>query len=614
VYLTGNPAIYSEFNVLTQQDAEDAERVALPIAFVLLLLVFASVVAAMTPLVLALVAVPTALAGVYVIAVHTPTSVFVLNIATAVGLGISIDYSLFLVRRFREEVAAGRAVEEAVCWTVATAGEAILFSGLAVVIGFLAMLLLGLPLMSSVGLAGALVVGCAALAALTLLPAWLSVIGHRVDALPVAAVRRLTARVGRTASPRPPGGPGFWQRWALAVMRRPVTVVLLVSAVLLALGWPLLSINLGTPSASTLPAASSARRGLEIVSAQFPQIDLDPVTLIVQASDGSAMLAAANLQRLDDLDRWLAAQPGISAVSSLLAPPTLPGAAATAAPDLIALYASGAYVRDATLAAYVSSVAAGNATVVSLRTTAPLDSARGKALIDSLRAGVTRFAGLHVLVGGFQATSLDFTRYLYGNFPRTILAILIVTYLLLLLLFRSLLLPLKALLMNVLSVTAAYGLLVWAFQWGFVAHLLHSTSAGVIDGTIPIVLFCILFGLSMDYEVFLLSRMREEWLRTGDNTLAVAYGLEKTAGVITSAAALFVVVTGSITFGTLILAQESGFGMTVSILVDATIIRTLLVPAAMRLMGRWNWWLPRWLARGPWRGQRHRGTAIPVGA
>jgi putative drug exporter of the RND superfamily len=214
-----------------------------------------------------------------------------------------------------------------------------------------------------------------------------------------------------------------------------------------------------------------------------------------------------------------------------------------------------------------------------------------------------------VLVGGLQATSLDFTRYLYGNFPRTLLVILILTYLLLLLLLRSLLLPLKALLMNVLSVTAAYGVLVWAFQWGFVAHALHSTSAGVIDSTIPIVLFCILFGLSMDYEVFLLTRIREEWLRTKDNTLAVAHGLEKTAGVITSAAALFVTITGSITFGTLILAQESGFGMTVSILIDATVIRTLLVPAAMRLMGRWNWWLPNWLGT-IW----GRGYSVPKGS
>jgi RND superfamily putative drug exporter len=237
-------------------------------------------------------------------------------------------------------------------------------------------------------------------------------------------------------------------------------------------------------------------------------------------------------------------------------------------------------------------VAAGDSSLLTLDAAAPLDSAQGKALIGALRAGAKRFPGLRVLVGGLQATSLDFTRYLYGNFPRTLLAMLAVTYLLLLLLFRSLLLPLKALLMNVLSVTAAFGILVWGFQWGFVARVLHSTSAGVIDSTVPIVLFCILFGLSMDYEVFLLSRVREEWLRTGDNTLAVVHGLEKTAGVITSAAALFVVVTGSITFGSLILAQESGFGMTVSILVDATIIRTLLVPATMRLMGKWNWWLP----------------------
>jgi RND superfamily putative drug exporter len=214
-------------------------------------------------------------------------------------------------------------------------------------------------------------------------------------------------------------------------------------------------------------------------------------------------------------------------------------------------------------------------------------------LIDALRAGSRLVApGLQVQIGGTQALSLDFTRYLYNNFPRTILFVLVTTYLLLLLMFRSLLLPLKAVLVNVLSLAASYGVVVFVFQWGHFSNLLDFTSSGFVDSTMPILIFCVLFGLSMDYEVFLLSRIHEEWLRTHNNRYAVARGLEKTGGVITNAALLFAIVTGAFTFTSLVTMKELGLGMTVAVLVDATIIRTLLVPATMRLLGRWNWWLP----------------------
>jgi len=235
----------------------------------------------------------------------------------------------------------------------------------------------------------------------------------------------------------------------------------------------------------------------------------------------------------------------------------------------------------------------GNTTLITVMTKAKVDSSEGKALVDDLRAGDKSAAqGLTVLVGGEQADSLDFTHYLYGNFPWAILFILVATYLLLLLMFRSVFLPLKAILMNVLSVSACLGLLVFIFQWGNFSNILGFTSEGFLDSVIPILLFCILFGLSMDYEVFLLSRVREEWLRTHQNRWAVARGLEKTGGVITNAALLFVIVAGAFTFTSLVVTKEMGLGMAVAVLVDATIIRTLLVPATMRLLGRWNWWLP----------------------
>jgi len=245
------------------------------------------------------------------------------------------------------------------------------------------------------------------------------------------------------------------------------------------------------------------------------------------------------------------------------------------------------------MAQFVASTTNGNTTLITVRTKAKVDSREGKELVNDLRAGDKAAAqGLTVLAGGDQADSLDFNNHLYGNFPLAVLFILITTYTLLLLMFRSVLLPLKAILMNVLSVSACLGLLVFIFQWGNFSNILDFTSEGFLDSVIPILLFCILFGLSMDYEVFLLSRIQEEWLLTHNNRWAVARGLEKTGGVITNAALLFVIVAGAFIFTSLVVTKEMGLGMAMAVLVDATIIRTLLVPATMRLLGRWNWWLP----------------------
>ena len=607
-YLTGGPEAQRQFSSIVQHDVEHAELISLPIALVVLLIVFGTLIAALMPLLLALVAVPVALATIYAVGAHTWTSIFVLNVASVIGLGISIDYSLFMVRRFREELARGRGVREAVAWTVATTGEAILFSGMTVMVGFCGLLLIGIPFMRSFGIGGALVVGAAVLAALTLLPALLSILGPRINALRVPLVWRMTARHAGESESTAEGAEvrggrgegerersakgGFWSRWALGVMRRPVLVVLATVALLAALSWPIFSIRLSAYGAATLPTSTQAQQGTDILKAQFPAAANDPVEVIARTPDGGSVLTADNLERVEALTEWMLAQPHVTAVTSLT---HLPGDPATTPTyeQLVALYTSGAYARQPNLAQLVASTTNGGTTLLTVSTDAPLDSAAGTALIDTLRGGDTRAAqGLHVQVGGTQAASLDFTRQLYANFPRAILFILLATYVLLLLMFRSAVLPLKAVLVNLLSLGAAYGVLVFVFQWGHFGDLLHFTSSGALDSTTPILIFCILFGLSMDYEVFLLSRIREEWLRTRDNRLAVARGLEKTAGVITNAALLFVIVTGAFTFTSLLTTQEIGLGMTVAVLVDATIIRTLLVPATMRLLGKWNWWLP----------------------
>jgi RND superfamily putative drug exporter len=607
-YLTGTPAVYDTLTRITISDVERADAIALPIALIVLLIVFGTVVAATMPLLLGITAVPVALAIIYVVALRTPTTSFILSVASIIGLGISIDYSLLVTRRYREELDQSRqrhptdrkaAIRGAVATTIATAGEAILFSGIIVIIGFLGLLAIGVPITTSFAIGGAVVVTVAVLAALTLLPALLSVLGTRVNALRIPLLQRRSRQPD--GSPGTPGtghrsstgivrgGSGLWQAWSLGVMRRPGITILVVAVFLVLLSWPAWTLKVGVPGADVLPAHTSERQGLAILQQQFPDLAQDPIYVVAQTRDGSSILTQGNLKELDRLTAWVAGQRHVTSITGLTRVPVSPDTPALSADQLIALYSSGNYRQNPSLAKFASSVAADDTTVVVARSDTTLDSEQGKTLIDQLRSGspaATR--NLHVQVGGLQALSLDLDRALYRNFPRTILIILAATYLLLLLMFRSILLPLKAVLMNTLSVAATYGALVYIFQWGNLGF----PRVEFIDAIIPILLFCVLFGLSMDYEVFLLSRIREEWLRTGDNQAAVARGLEKTAGVITSAASLFVIVTGAFAFASLVTTQQIGVGMTVAVLLDATVIRLLLVPATMRLLGRWNWWLP----------------------
>ncbi len=595
VYLSGDPAIFREITTTTQQDVEQAEIAALPIALLVLLVVFGTLIAAAMPILLAVVAVPVALAVIYAIALHYSMSIFVLNIASIIGLGISIDYSLFMVRRFRDELAEGRSARDAVSWTIATAGEAILFSGLIVMIGFSGLLLIGVPIMISMGIGGAVVVGIAVLAALTLLPALLGVLGPRINSLRIPFFNRFTMRTEQRAvsedmekEPK-----GFWEILAWSVMRRPMLIIVAVSALLLLLSWPIFSISIGTPGSSSLPKSAESRKGIDILNAQFPATNEYPIFLVAQTRDGSSMLTAENLAKLDHLSKWIATQDHVKGVISLTQLPSTPGAPALGEQQLATLYSTGAYQQNRAMAQLVSSTTNSDTTLITVKSDAKIDSSEGKSLIDNLRAGDQAAGqGLKVQVGGFQAISLDFNRYLYNNFPKAIAFILIATYILLLLMFRSVVLPLKAILMNVLSVCASYGVLVFIFQWGNFSNILNFTPDGFLNSILPILLFCILFGLSMDYEVFLLSRIREEWLLTHNNRWSVARGLAKTGGVITNAALLFVIVCGAFTFTSVVITKEMGLGMAIAVLVDAAIIRTLLVPATMRLLGRWNWWMP----------------------
>jgi RND superfamily putative drug exporter len=599
VYLTGGDPLDAAFSDVTTQDVEQAERYGLPVALVALIIIFGSLLAALLPLLLAGFAVPITLGVIYLIGLHYGANVFVLNIASIVGLGVSIDYSLFMVRRFREELARGRTVADAVGWTVATSGEAILFSGLTVMIGFSGLLLLGMSFMSSFGIGGMVTVGIAMLAALTLLPSLLAIIGPRINAVRVPYLWKMVgvgsarAAAVEVAEEQTNTTHGIWARLAEGVMRRPFLTILGVVALLLAMAWPLFSINIGTMSTSSLPASLAARQGMDIFNDQYPGLAGDPITVVAQTADGSSILTRDNVANVNQLTQWIDSQANIAGVTSVTQFATDNHCPYPTLAEMQQLYSTGAYTKNPCIAPVVGATTSGDTTIISVKASAKTESPAAKNLVNLLRDHAKAHAGdLKVYVGGAQATSLDFNDSLYGAFPRAALFIILATFILLLIMFRSALIPLKAVVMNVLSISAAFGFLVLVFQWGYGSTLLHFTPDGYIDSLIPIIMFCLLFGLSMDYEVFLLSRIREEWERTKNNRLAVARGLERTGGVITNAALLFIIVTAAFAFTRTVMTQEIGLGMSVSVLVDATIIRSLLVPATMRLLGRWNWWLP----------------------
>jgi RND superfamily putative drug exporter len=592
VSLAGGPAFYGDIQTVSEEDLRRSELVSLPLAAVALLLVFASVVAAGVPLVVGGAAVLVALAAIFVLASLTPMSVFVLNLATLLGLGLGVDYSLLMTSRFREELAhrpgsrgsgpeRDAAVEAAVRISVATAGRAVFFSGLTVLLGLLGLVLFEFMVLRSVGIAGAIVVGLAVLAALTLLPAVLSVLGPRIDAL---TIRRL----------RPtPDGVGRWAALARWVMARPVAVFVPTLAFLLLLGLPFLSVRFNAPDATILPPSVPSRASFDRLVEQFGEGAFAPLQLAIRTTGPAT--DPENLAALYDYSRRLSADPRVVSVEGIVdIDPRL------GLEQYQLLYGAPEGPPDRFVQAAVGATTRGDLTVFTITTPFGPNRDEARALVEDLRSTdgtLVPPAGMTVLVAGGAADVTDVVQGIGADFPRTALFILVATYLVLFVLLRSVILPLKAILMNTLSIVAAFGALVWIFQDGNLSALLGFQPLGFVETTLPVILFCVLFGLSMDYEVFLLSRMKEAWDQTGDNREAVARGLERSGRIVTSAALIVVVVAGSFAFADIVLIKALGLGVAISVALDATVVRALLVPATMRLLGRWNWWLPERLER-----------------
>jgi RND superfamily putative drug exporter len=553
VLVTGGPAVFDDFDRVNEEDLRRSELIQIPIVLLILVLVLGSLIAAGIPIITTVTALVVTLGTLYFVAHGADLSIYVQNIVPLVGIGVGIDYSLFLVKRFGEELNAGRSLPGAIEMTMHTSGRAIFFSGLTVTVALAGMFAVGVPIFTGFAIGSIAVVVVAMATALTLVPAVLAALGARVLHFDVA--RRL-----RTGSRSQPGARTWWSRWADAVMRRPWRYLLGSSVILLALAVPALWLDLGSSGATALPRDAPSIVAADRIARDLGRGALAPLRIVVDGGDRPPDPAAVAALR-----------------EAILPDPAVAAAAAPRASD------------------------DGNAVLIEVLPRAGEDDPRAQDLVGRIEDRIVPTVGAlgtaHVFIGGAASQNRDFNETVARNLPRVIAIVMALTFLVLVVLFRSVLLPLKAVVMTLLSALAAYGVLVMVFQWGWGDSLLGFEHLGHVTAWVPPFLFSILFGLSMDYEVFLLTRVREHYDRYGDDRAAVAWGLSHTGGIITAAAAIMIVVFLSFLLNRLIPIKESSLGLAVAVFLDATIVRVVLVPAFMRIAGRWNWWLPGWLDR-----------------
>jgi len=542
----GSVPTFESVNNEVKADIGRAEAFSMPVLLILLLLIFGSLTSALLPLAVGGTAIIGSFAVLRLLSLGTAVSTYSLNITTILGVGLGIDYGLFMVRRFREELRRQPTVEAAVARTVATAGRTVAVSGITVAVALSSLMLFPEVFLRSMGYGGVATVLVDMIAALTLLPALLALLGHRVNSLRVRRLARETAIHDHG---------GAWRRIAGSVMRRPVIYAVVIVAALLALGAPFLSVKWGGTDATVLSASSQPHQVADALNRDFPGNATNPIEAVVRLPGPASAPAqraalAAYTSRLDRV-------PGVA------------GAQLTAA--------------------------RGDVARIDMRYAPQAYSAQARAIVQRVRA-VSGPAGATVLVGGVTAGLADELASMGQTLPWMALVMVLATFVLLFLAFGSVVLPVKAIVMNAASLAAAFGAVVWIFQDGHLSGLLNFTP-GSIDPAMPILMLAIVFGLSMDYEVFLLSRIRERYDLTSDNTAAVADGLQRTGGIITSAALLLIIVVAAFSASSIVFIKLLGVGMVIALVVDASVVRVLLVPATMRLLGRANWWAPRPLRR-----------------
>jgi RND superfamily putative drug exporter len=580
VQATGVLAINNGFNAVLFADLQRAEVVALPLALILLLVVFGAVVAALIPLGTGLLAVMSGIAGMFLLSHITSVSVYAQNVVTLIGLGVAIDYSLFVTSRFREELKRGRGREDALAIAMSTSGRAVTFSGITVAIGLSGMLFYEGTFLPSMGLAGAIVVASAVFYGLTFLPALLALLGPRVDRLRVPIFQ--PDQTGR----------GWWHTIATAVMRRPIAVLVPVVAFILLAGSPFLHLRLASSDVRTLPTHEEARAAYDKLLSDFPGAGQNHIQVIVSYASGSP-LDRARVPQLQELSARLAKLPGVVQVQSAFS--IDPRVFGGQTPDLATIYSLPREQLPAQLQTTLRQTVGQHIVLFDVVSSYQLYSDDARQLVRDIRAQTPPTSG-ELLVTGFTAIDLDTVNFIVGHTPEAVAFVMLATMIVLFVLLGSVVLPLKAVVMNLLSISASFGALVFVFQDGHGAQLL-GFEASSIDPSTPVIMFCIVFGLSMDYEVLLLSRIQEEYRRTGDNTHSVAEGLERSGRLITGAAAIMVGVFAAFGLAEILLIKAIGLGMALAVAVDATLVRALVVPATMRLLGNLNWWAPAPLSR-----------------
>jgi uncharacterized membrane protein YdfJ with MMPL/SSD domain len=612
--VTGVPVIQQEFNEAIEKDLVQAELISLPIAMLILLAVFGTVVGAVLPIVIAGLALPSSMAVIGLLAGVTEMSIFVTNVATMIGLALSIDYSLFTVSRFREEL-RHRSVADAVEHTMATVGKAVAISGVAVAIGLSSLTVFESPSLRSMGIGGVVTVLSTLVFGLTVLPALLGMLGPRVNRLRVPLPRSLRLVEDDPAAADARQGHGLWGRFAHAVMRRPFLIATPVLLVLVLAGLPFFGIQLSTGgNLDDLPPSPSVT-GFRILGDEFPGGDADPIEVAVQANEPMLTNGALDPAWVEELQAYVAqlnALDRVTEVTCVLEPPA--GMDEATYLQLISLPDDQRPPEAAGIAAWIDQWVAEDVTRVNVFSSALPDSADARALVDRIRALPVPDGAADTLTAGLSARSRDFMASFTHSVPYALAIVVGVTAIVLFLTFGSIFLPIKAVLMSLLSITASFGALVWIFQDGHLSGLLDFDPSGTIIASTPILMFAILFGLSMDYEVFLLSRIRERFLASGDNTRAVAEGIGITGGIITGAALIMVAVFGAFALSSVALVKSLGFSMALAVLIDATLVRGVLVPAFMRVMGSVNWWAPRWVQRGVSRLGLYEGAPEPARA
>lgn len=573
----GQPIFADDTKKQTQIDLYKAEYIGTPAAIITMLLVFGSVVAASLPVILGGVCALIILSILYFAGHYISLSVFTVNIALLLGLCLSLDYSLFIVSRFREELKKGHEVSEAIAITQMTAGQAVFFSGLAVFISLSSLLFFRINVLFSVGVGGLAAVGVAVAISIILLPAILGILNHRINYFTIIKDKKTES-----------SGDGMWRRFVAVIVRNRIFFFTIIMAVLLIMSYPFFHVKIGISDYRILPKAWESRQVFDEFKNTFGENQLTPIIILVKSSNAK-IVDSSNLNAVYDFSRQLKQDPRVSSVSSIV--DIQPGFTKQ---QYEMLYGQPQSHLNPAIKKLLAHTTNDNITTITVTSKFANDSAETKSLVKDIRH-IKLNNGLTIQVTGVAANTIDVLDSIAKTFIYAFIWTIAFTYLILLVLLRSVVLPVKAIIMNILSLCASYGILVFVFQYGYFHEFLHFEPQGMIDITLIVIIFCALFGFSMDYEVFLLSRIKEDYEESGNNLDSIGFGIEHSSKIITSAAIIVILICFSFMFADVLMVKAFGLGIAVAIFVDAFLIRTVLVPVVMAILGDWNWYLPKWL-------------------